>query len=83
LLLLVREREGSYSWNEKDKDRADIVLGIVTNMVHSCTRGVGFVDGVPNDELGAVILVASARLWGNTRQVRSAEQKGPQSLALS
>lgn len=41
---------------------------VVTAMVRAYTRGVGFVDTDPNDELAAVITTASARLCANPEQ---------------
>lgn len=37
----------------------------ITVMVRAYTRGRGFKDGMPNDELSAVITTASARLAAN------------------
>ena len=83
LLLLVRERPGPYGYTSEDKNRADIVLGIITSMVLAQTPGEGFTDGVPNDELSAAILTASARLYAHARQVRYSEVKGPQSVSYA
>lgn len=41
---------------------------VITAMVRAYTRGVGFVDTDPNDELAAVITTASARLCANPEQ---------------
>ncbi|MCB0924862.1 MAG: hypothetical protein KDB50_10040 [Mycobacterium sp.] len=41
------------------------VVPIVTVMAKAYTRGRGFEDGEPNEELAAVIATASARLAGN------------------
>lgn len=41
---------------------------VITAMVRAYTRGVGFVDTHPNDELAAVITTASARLCANPEQ---------------
>lgn len=46
--------------------QAAAVIGVVKAMVSAHTRGVGFTDGEPNDELSAVILSASTRLLMNT-----------------
>lgn len=54
---------------------SEIVAGVhadvVTNMVRAYTRGEGFVDGVPNEEIAAVIVTASARLVANPEQLSS------------
>ena len=42
---------------------------IVTAMCRAYTRGNGFVDAEPNDELAAVVTVASARLLANPEQI--------------
>jgi hypothetical protein len=83
LLLLVRERLGPWNrYTDSDKERADAILGIITNMVRAYTRGEGFVGGAPNSELSAVVLCAAARLYANTRQTRWAETKGPMSASF-
>lgn len=46
--------------------QAAAVIGVVRAMVSAYTRGVGFDNGDPNDELSAVILSASARLLATT-----------------
>lgn len=43
--------------------------GIISQMCLAYTRGGGFADGVPNDELAAVIVTAAARLVSNPQQV--------------
>lgn len=42
---------------------------IVTMMASGYTRGVGFADGVPNDEIASVIVAASARMVSNPQQI--------------
>lgn len=41
----------------------------ITAMARAYTRGRGFVDGEPNDDISAVIVVASARLHANVGQI--------------
>lgn len=50
-----------------DLNSADLttVVPIVTVMARAYTRGNGFTDGQPNDEIAAVITTASARLAAN------------------
>lgn len=42
---------------------------IITQMCRAYTRGNGFTDGVPNDEIAAVITCAAARLVANPQQI--------------
>lgn len=44
-------------------------LPIVTAMARAYTRGVGFTDGAPNEEIAAVITTATARLMAHPTQV--------------
>lgn len=64
-------------------DQADAVLVVVTAMAKAYTRGNGFdPDGVPNDELRAVILSAACRMIANPRGIDLAESIGPQSVSF-
>lgn len=54
------------TYRKPNADQADAVISVVKAMVSAHTRGEGFTEGEPNDELGAVILSASARLIANT-----------------
>lgn len=61
---------------------------IVTAMVRAYTRGGGFTEGGPNDELAAVITTATARLVANPEQVDYAvgsvqQGKGFQGFSLA
>lgn len=63
-----------------DDEQADEVLSIVTTMARNYTRGNGFDEaGVPNEDIRAVILTASARLLSHPRQLGISETLGPQS----
>lgn len=42
---------------------------IVTALARGYTRGEGFTDGDPNDEIAAVIVTATARLVANPQQL--------------
>lgn len=64
---------------EVDADQAAAVVGIVTAMARAYTRGGGFIAGEPNEEIGAVILTASARLLAHPRQVQMSQVVGPMS----
>lgn len=46
-----------------------VVLPIVTTLAKAYTRGRGFIDNEPNDEIAAVIATAAARLSGNGEQL--------------
>lgn len=48
---------------------AEEVTPIITAMVRAYTRGRGFPDGVPADDLAAVITTASARMVANPEQL--------------
>lgn len=50
-------------------EQAGKVVPAITAMVRAYTRGGGFVAGVPNAEVDAVILTASARLAANPDQL--------------
>lgn len=43
-------------------------LQIITAMAQAYTRGNGFDDGHPNDDVAAVLVTATARLMGNPDQ---------------
>src|SRR4051812_8311482 len=45
------------------------------------TRGQGFTDGEPNQDIRAVILTAAARLLSNPRGLLMDETKGPESVS--
>ena len=57
-------------------------LAVITAQASAFTRGNGFVDGVPNDEIKhGVILPATARLISNSRGLLVEETFGPQSVS--
>lgn len=62
------------------QDRGAAVLSIVTAMASSYTRGQGFTAGVPNDEIRAAILTASARLLSNATGLTFSEVEGPSQI---
>lgn len=64
------------------QEQGNAVIQNVTAMVKAYTRGEGFVNGVPNDELRAVILSASCRVFANPRGIEVAETLGPQSVSF-
>ncbi|ORA11375.1 hypothetical protein, partial [Mycobacterium arosiense] len=46
------------------------------------TRGIGFTDGVPNTDLSAVILSATARLVTYAGQVQTYQTQGPETMSF-
>jgi hypothetical protein len=60
-------------------EQAQSVLDICTAIVKSATRGNGFVNGVPVEDLRAIILTSAARLWRNPSQLDHGETRGPES----
>jgi hypothetical protein len=55
------------------------VLQVITAMASAYTRGVGFVDGIPSDEIKhGAILPAAAMLLAHPRQLSMSETLGPQ-----
>jgi hypothetical protein len=65
-----------------DAGQAASVLAIISAMASSYTRGQGFTDNnIPNDQIRAVILTASARLLSNARGLLIDETKGPESVS--
>lgn len=63
-------------------EQGNAVIQNITAMVKAYTRGEGFVNGVPNDELRAVILSAACRMIANPRGIELAESVGPQSVSF-
>lgn len=50
---------------------ADQHVTIVTAMARAYTRGQGFTDAEPNDDIAAVITTATARLVANPEQINT------------
>lgn len=44
-------------------------VAIIKAMARAYTRGKGFTDGGPSDDIGAVIIAATARLVANPEQI--------------
>lgn len=63
------------------EQQSTAALAVVTAMASSYTRGQGFTDGVPNDEIRAVILTATCRLVSNARGLLMDETEGPASVS--
>lgn len=62
---------------EVDSGQATAVLGVITALASAYTRGQGFTDGEPNNDVRAVILTASARLLSEPSQIVAGEDMGP------
>lgn len=63
------------------QEQGNLVIQIVTSMASAYTRGVGFVAGVPNSDIRAVILTASARLISNSSTLLWDNAVGPESVS--
>ncbi|TXI50189.1 hypothetical protein [Mycolicibacter arupensis] len=65
-------------------NRADLesVVPIITVMARAYTRGNGFDNGEPNEELAAVITTAASRLAANPSGISHAETAGVYSRDL-
>jgi hypothetical protein len=50
-------------------------------MAQAYTRGAGWSAGVPNADIAAVIVTASARLWSHPRQLPVDEIEGQESAS--
>jgi hypothetical protein len=57
------------------------VLSTVTQLANAYVRGVGFTGGVPNADIGSVILLAAARLLANPTQLLTDQTLGPSSAS--
>ena len=57
----------------------DAIVPLITLMARAYTRGQGFDDDDPNDEIAAVIATASARLAANPKQLSHTDTAGPYS----
>jgi hypothetical protein len=52
------------------------IVPLITTMAKAYTRGNGFDDDEPNDEINAVIITAAARLAANPRQLSHTSTAG-------
>lgn len=67
--------------SEVDAGQATAVLGVVSALAASHTRGQGFTDGEPADDLRAVILSASVRRLTDPTQTVTDRSMGPFSMS--
>ncbi|OBB33794.1 hypothetical protein A5755_29695 [Mycolicibacterium fortuitum] len=72
---------GAFTGREVNEGQAEAVISTVSAMASAYTRGRGFTDGEPNNDVRAVILAASARLIADSSQVTTAESMGPFSIS--
>jgi hypothetical protein len=62
---------------------AATVVPLVTAMARAYTRGQGFTDGEPCEEVAAVVTTAAARLAANGSQLRRQDTAGDFTRTLS
>jgi hypothetical protein len=62
---------------EANTQTAAAAVPIITTMTKAYTRGRGFTGNEPNEEIGAVITIAAARLAANTQQASHSQTAGP------
>jgi hypothetical protein len=62
---------------DANTDQATAIISVITSLASAYTRGQGFTAGVPNDDVRAVILAASARLLQDPSQIIANESMGP------
>jgi hypothetical protein len=72
---------GALTGRTVSQEQGAAVLAVVTAMASAYTRGQCFTNGVPNDEIRAVILMASARLISNTTGLLYDEVEGPSQIS--
>lgn len=68
---------GAFVGTELNADQANAVISVVTAMASAYTRGRGFTEGEPNNDVRAVILSAAARLVTDPSQITTDRQMGP------
>ncbi len=73
---------GAFVGRTVNTAQAESVIGVVTSLARSYTRGAGFTDDEPNGEIASVILSASARMLSNTAQLDTDDTYGPQRRAI-
>lgn len=62
-------------------DQATTAIAVVTSLAKSYTRGAGFTDTGPAEDITSVILTAAARLLSNPTGVLYDETEGPSSVS--
>lgn len=71
---------GAFLGRTVDSAQAASVVQVITSLAKSYTRGQGFTDAGPNDDIAAVILTASARLISNSSGLQYSESEGPSAV---
>lgn len=74
---------GAFLGRTVDSAQAASVIQVITSLAKSYTRGQGFTDAGPNEDIASVILTASARLISNSTGLRYAEVEGPSQVSYS
>lgn len=59
---------------------ATTALAVIASMAESYTRGEGFSDGAPADDIAAAIFTATLRFMANKTQLEHSKIKGPFSV---
>lgn len=76
MVAATAEQLNTLLGQQVDTTRLDAVLAVVKAMAATYTRGQGFTNGDPAEDLAAVILTASARLLVNPSQVPHRDRMG-------
>lgn len=58
-------------------------IAVVTALAESYTRGEGFTDGTPANDVAAAVYMAALRLLANKSQLEHSKDKGPFSVSFS
>ena len=73
---------GTFLGRTVNAEQAESVIGVVNSLARSYTRGAGFTDDGPNEEIASVIVSASARMLSNVGQLDTDDTYGPQRRAI-
>lgn len=58
-------------------------LTVLTAMAQSYTRGEGFFNGTPANDIASAVFMAALRLMANKSQLEHSKDKGPFSVSFS
>ncbi|SPM31577.1 hypothetical protein [Mycobacterium terramassiliense] len=61
---------------------ATTALAVIGSMAQSYTRGQGFTNGAPADDIAAAIFTATLRFMANKDQLEKSKTKGPFSVDI-
>jgi hypothetical protein len=70
----------AFTGKAASSEQGEAVLSVANAQVRSYVRGVGYADGVPNEELAAVVLYLAARYLAHTG-VNMDLTEGPSSVS--